>query len=523
MLRDGTYSGFEGWGEYQSMSNTKIINLIANNNIVDQEAAKRANIRAGMLLLRYYAHFIQSDDMFYNPNTGVESNSEYPQMGLETWWFIINRYNIRNGTATVDDIKDLMESNYAFRVYNAIMDGVSENVGSIPITVPPHVNFRLATPEDLGVSNLQRGIAKQPDWSLIPTAPNEEDYVFVRITVPFIPRTHLGIIHDDEGNNIGIDIDDYRYESEKFVLHFPLENQSAYSARMTATFDFSDAKAGDGNRDGVVLGFTGEYGTEACGSYNSVTNNTGLPVVLNTNYAYNTCISYDGHTAGDYSSETEDLQYPTAPGIIRAGATDWNIYIINHDSFGEGYETVYSHWSEVNTEMVGEITLDDMNTYVGKTGSTVPFPNTVSPHMHVGIQFKGNVGLLESDWIYISPYGWMADSITELSTAKQEKYVKWTRSRYNILWSSQPRVILEEEEQVRIYPNPIAQGELNIVSKKDMQSLSLSTLTGTILMLKSTNGIVASISVSNIQNGMYILRVTNKDGSISSATVIISK
>ena len=102
-----------------------IINLLKND--------AEANIRGGASKLRWDAD-----------NVPALLHAWEPRQALETWWWVLDHYN--GGTFNVARKSD---SNYPFRVYNALLSGVTVNgdvrVPQIPVTLPPHFFFRKGT------------------------------------------------------------------------------------------------------------------------------------------------------------------------------------------------------------------------------------------------------------------------------------------------------------------------------------------------------------------------------------------
>ncbi len=419
-----------GWDDYKDM-NTDILAELIKGEAGTWDAIQ-ANIRATAFMLRYYADKI-------DPGTIKGGDGAfYHQDAVETWWWVLNRYNIHNDKASVDNIEQLMESNYCYRIYDILMQPAKGTrfahlfINPIKVTLPPHINFRLAEEDEIEYSENDRGIARATDYQLIPTTPDEPGYVFTRVTVPFIPLTHLGILHDSWGN-----IMDLEPEGEKLVLQFPLEGQSAYNEQnyqrgITSFFDYSYSK------DEFVITYKGVYKIGASGTRKEL-DGTIIDKIkdIYPNYA-KTSLGYDGHDAYDFRSGMEDLQYAVALGTFRKGSEDWNIGIITHKGSGRGYESVYSHWNEYNENAIGEITIDDMHSYIGKTGTKTQ-TGSVSPHMHIGNKrINISIGNFKKNEFYIDSYGWHGDDDTENKL--------WTRARYSILWSEEVRKVEKQVE-----------------------------------------------------------------------------
>ncbi len=127
-------------------------------------------------------------------------------------------------------------------------------------------------------------------------------------------------------------------------------------------------------------------------------------------------LSYDGHTGWDYGMFDTDAILAAAPGtVVFAGnsddgcATPAGAVIIEH---GNGYRTLYWHFSRVDVEIGQEVAARDQLGMAGATGCAF------GPHLHFQVQYHGRD---------VDPYGWCgnADSPWATNPAGNESHWLW--------------------------------------------------------------------------------------------------
>jgi murein DD-endopeptidase MepM/ murein hydrolase activator NlpD len=367
------------YSEYNSRAD--LINLIK----IPGDAGVEASIRVTACKLHHDA--TNDDDLVYD---------DEPLEALETWWFVVTAYNGggKDGLLTT--------SNYPFRVYNCFLNGITVNgevrVPQIPITLPPHFEFRKARQDELDNSEIS---STDPD--LIPSTPPD----FIRITHPFHSKKDMGFLHGNDGNLI------HAPESE-FILSFPLRGCNAYNAPINAVFDYSSPNY---NYDEFVISYTGEMGEKRHGfREDGYSQDSGENFVINGNYMAANLgaqyLFYDGHPGIDYKTGYDANLYSTGPGTFNYWGGKYNIGFIDHNN---GYRTYYLHteyyvFSDGDQISAGGILIG----ISGDKGSEG------GPHLH--LEIRKQIG---NTWVEVDPYGWRAN----------EEY-NWTKAINAELWSS---------------------------------------------------------------------------------------
>jgi len=416
-LKNGTTSFPDGWTEYQSMEIPDIIALIIGLDFTgeyDDEfklAAMRANIRAGALMLRFYAH-ADSRLMNFEWNSltqQYETDYNFPVEALESWWFVVTCYGTILEQNQILTQTQLMRSNYPFRIYNILMSGVYELFDPIPITLPPHINFAVAEEgDDIEVE----------DQSLIPTTP--VNAAFVRVTLPFLPWRDLRILHDDFGDLVLVTIPEELQELpqyQDFEAEFIFHNVSADNAQINAYFDYSYPNT-NLVKDGWMVNRFGQVDISP----------------------------YDGHPANDYQARVDNtvtnryewyLQYPVATGNVRVIGGTYGIYELR---LMNGYRVWYVHSFCINPELGTEVEIIELNDYFVTTGDIGTEDEYGNLHPHAHIQFERCISNDPADWnnpftdwIPIDSYGWQGNNDSEGTL--------WTRAEFSRLWSTETRII----------------------------------------------------------------------------------
>ena len=377
--------------EYGAMSDSALEALLK----ADTPEGAQANIRAGADKLRYeadnYSGLILPDE---------------PQDALEVWFFVLSVYDSYGG----GEDSNIATSNYPYRIYDCFLTGVQEGGGvrvpQIPITLPPHVTFKLASAEEIVGREVLVG-----DDLLAPKSPPSEidgedvSEGFLRRTEFFNACADLYHLHANDGNLLNACGD-----ASPFRLSFPVANEGPYtfSVAMTAVFDYSIQVPVYCDVDGYVVPFTGPFGSLEFGNNENdgygpcvegYKNNEGESGINFSEFmpGYSGLhLYYDGHRGYDYAYGGTTLLYATAPGVFHVIEDDtYNTVYIDH---GNGYSTYYLHCSEVSDHLNGQYLDLTEPTIIGKVGSAGA-PGNI--HLHLQIK-KSNGGSVD-------PYGWQPE------------------------------------------------------------------------------------------------------------------
>ena len=76
----------------------------------------------------------------------------------------------------------------------------------------------------------------------------------------------------------------------------------------------------------------------------------------------------------------------------------------------------------------------------------------------------------------------------------------------------------EEEVDFSVYPNPFT-SNLDVRSDQKMESIQVIDITGKIVKTMNTEGNFASLDLSNLMNGAYMI-VVNSNNSVSTKRII---
>lgn len=75
-------------------------------------------------------------------------------------------------------------------------------------------------------------------------------------------------------------------------------------------------------------------------------------------------------------------------------------------------------------------------------------------------------------------------------------------------------------DNIKVYPNP-ASGKLYIESSAQIKSISMTSLTGAVVVNKTTTGSKQMVNLQNIDAGIYILTVTDESGATSYKKILV--
>lgn len=388
--------------EYQGMSRDELKDLAKTDSLDGIEA----NIRIAACKLKYDADNVNG--LIYD---------DEPRAALEVWWFVVVSYNGGGADGS------LLTSNYPYRVYNQFLKGVESSrdgvrVPQIPITMPPHFNFRKPTENE--IENLE---VIDNDASLIPTSPKG----LLRHTIPFNACQDLYYLHDNDGNLL--DVCDL---ITAFRIIYPVKAFGPYavsnSYEMTSFYDYT-RKIMDENcygADGYVVTYKGVHGAIGYGHKAIDVNNATLHGYKmdkgdnddDINFGsfvpgYNDVFAwYDGHPGYDNShAYGTSLRSPAVGNIIEI--IEKKGYIkIQHN---EKYFTIFRHCSKFLVKEGDRVNRGQIVAEVGDvaTGGT---------HLH-----QEYVLVSGGKFYSFDPYGWQAD----------EKY-PFTRALSSTIWMEGP-------------------------------------------------------------------------------------
>jgi PKD repeat protein len=367
--------------DYAHMSDQSVVDLLKE----DSFEGANANIRGAASKLRWDATHVN----------GLIYDGE-PVEALEVWWFVLAYYNGGGGD------NSLQTSNYPFRVYNRFIRGVIDDndndgvrVPQIPITLPPHITFELASQNELNnyeISANDHELISGTPAPVIDSSTHRVTKGFIRKVLPFNACEDLGHLHDNDGNEIVRN----DCQPNEFTLDFPLEGYNAYNAPLNAIFDYSSPNY---DEDDYVIDYMGEIGEKQFGySYGGYKQENTNAFVVNGNYTAaglgREYLFYDGHPGNDYRTTPRygaDI-LATASGIFHIQGGTYNIAFIDH---GNGYATYYYHCRSYESE------LDDQQVEAGDLiGESGDIDSPGSPHLHLEIR--------KND-IPVDPYGWQAN------------------------------------------------------------------------------------------------------------------
>jgi uncharacterized repeat protein (TIGR02543 family) len=197
----------------------------------------------------------------------------------------------------------------------------------------------------------------------------------------------------------------------------------------------------------------------------------------------------------------EKASHPTAPtrdGYTFSGwhreagcvnAWDFAVDLVTQDT------TLYAKWTEVGA-----------NTYVvtfNSQGGSAVDPQTVAhdgkvieptpPTRAAGYTFGG--------WYRESACTNIWNFATDVVTANITLYAKWT--------GGPTAVSAEAQTAVKLYPNPVVNGQLIIDNEqwKAGETVKVYSINGALVATYTTTGEKTSVSVSQLPNGTYLLRV----------------
>lgn len=111
-------------------------------------------------------------------------------------------------------------------------------------------------------------------------------------------------------------------------------------------------------------------------------------------------------------------------------------------------------------------------------------------------------------------------------TDNQHIYENWVGSvippRYSAECSQTLDISLINQPHLTIYPNP-AQTTIHVDSEQKLQSIGLLNLNGQVLMTVNENELTEStLDIQNLENGMYILQISLKNGTMQTHKVYLA-
>jgi hypothetical protein len=165
--------------------------------------------------------------------------------------------------------------------------------------------------------------------------------------------------------------------------------------------------------------------------------------------------------------------------------------------------------------VLSEVAEEDWKNYIGWGGSMGSIPNR---HDHYGFRIQ------REDGYY---YGWFETYTREISSKDEKRVVHWgfdrtaycTIPNYPLRWGETELVGVEETETKAsaavLHPNPTT-GLVRIEGENAKEVYVYNALGQLVKTVQNTN----EISLKGLPQGVYLLRVTTKDGKVFSDKVV---
>jgi len=99
------------------------------------------------------------------------------------------------------------------------------------------------------------------------------------------------------------------------------------------------------------------------------------------------------------------------------------------------------------------------------------------------------------------------------------------QDNFNRLEQSVPVSVLNEDtgDSIEIYPNPVTDGRITIVTGKQIQSVQILNITGKIIFNREypVNTSKVEIEMNNPEKGLYLVRITFIDRKVHTEKIMV--
>ncbi|RAR71292.1 T9SS type A sorting domain-containing protein [Flavobacterium aciduliphilum] len=240
--------------------------------------------------------------------------------------------------------------------------------------------------------------------------------------------------------------------------------------------------------------------TDGCGrSFTPFSSNGNLYVgmVINLSDAQSSPLDFFRVLSGNnYNTTFRMFVKPTSGstysiGISKGGTTSPIVYTTNSYNYNTDYLLIFKYTQASGTTDDTITLYANANYSLGEAGNTVSATNFAGTDQSGSIDrmcFRQNAG----------PAGMPIGKVSLVSVA-----TSWEDLTFNLSVSS------FSKNSVAIYPNP-ATSSVSIMSKKAITGVSVCTLLGQEVFVKSLDGSFSQLDISNLESGTYFIKIASE-------------